>query len=47
MIRDQTGWFSGSLFGLVGSSLIAALLIALLAIRDHRPAGDLQPAAKS
>jgi MFS transporter, ACS family, tartrate transporter len=47
MIRDRTGSFTGSLFGLAGSSLVAALLIAVLAIRDQRPAGGLQPAAKS
>jgi ACS family tartrate transporter-like MFS transporter len=47
MVRDRTGSFTGSLYGLAGSSLVAASLIAVLAVRDRRPQGILQPAAKS
>jgi ACS family tartrate transporter-like MFS transporter len=47
MIRDHTGSFTGSLYGLAGSSLVAALFIAVLAVRDRRPQGVLQPMAKS
>ncbi|HEY0185314.1 MAG TPA: MFS transporter [Rhodopila sp.] len=47
LVHDRTGSFTGSLYGLAGSSLIAALLVAGLAVRDRRPLGILQQAAKS
>ncbi|WP_428537906.1 hypothetical protein [Rhodopila sp.] len=47
MVRDRTGLFTGSLFRLAGSSLIAAVLIAVMAISDRRPVAGLQAVAKS
>lgn len=38
VVRDRTGSFSVSLFGLAGSSIIAAFLILLLASAEWRPA---------
>ena len=46
MVRDRTGSFTGSLFGLAGSSLIAAVLIAVMAISDRRPVAGLQAVTK-
>ena len=45
MVRDRTGSFSGSLYGLAGSSLVSALLVALLAVRDRRVARRLAATA--
>jgi len=38
VVRDRTGSFTVSLFGLAGSSIIAAFLILLLASAEWRPA---------
>jgi ACS family tartrate transporter-like MFS transporter len=43
MIRDRTGSFTASLFGLAGSSIIAAVLILLLAASERRLAMSAEP----